>query len=68
MHLPDLHGSDVFKNLLLEPTVAKIPVIVVSADAMPKQIDEMYHLGIKKYLTKPIDVPELLTEINKYIL
>lgn len=68
LHLPDLHGSDVFKNLLLEPTVAKIPVIVVSADAMPKQIDEMYHLGIKKYLTKPIDVPELLTEINKYIL
>lgn len=68
LHLPDLHGSQVFKNLLLNPAVSNIPVIVVSADAMPKQIDEMYNLGIKKYLTKPIDVPELLNEINKYII
>lgn len=67
LHLPDLHGSEVFKNLLSNPTVCNIPVIVVSADGMPKQIEEMYELGIKRYLTKPIDVPELLKEINKYI-
>lgn len=67
LHLPDLHGSEVLKNLLANPAVSDIPVIIVSADAMPNQIEEMYRLGIKKYLTKPIDVAELLNEINKYI-
>ncbi len=66
LDLPDIHGSklvSIFKN---NPETAQIPIIVVSADAMPYQIKKMYKLGVSAYLTKPINVHELLFEIDKF--
>lgn len=67
LHLPDIHGSEVLKNLKNNEITKNIPVVVVSADAMPRQIEQLYNLGAKKYLTKPIDVSEFLYEIEKYV-
>ncbi|MDP3352874.1 MAG: PAS domain S-box protein [Flavobacteriaceae bacterium] len=65
LDLPDIHGSKVLKLLLNNSKTKEIPVIVLSADATEKQIENLLKAGAKAYLTKPIDVLELLKEVDK---
>ncbi len=67
LNLPDIHGREVLKLLLGNEQTRRIPVVVVSADAMHDQIDKVIKAGAKAYLTKPLEVSGLLKIIDKYI-
>jgi PAS domain S-box-containing protein len=56
LHLPDLPGWEVLAGLKADETTRHIPIIVVSADATPRQIERLREAGASEYLTKPIDV------------
>jgi CheY-like chemotaxis protein len=60
LHLPDLSGEEVFARLRAEPATADIPIVVLSADATPGTIRRLLTRGAVAYLTKPIDLKELL--------
>lgn len=64
LHLPDLPGSEVLQQLKADPTTASIPVVIVSADATPKQIEQLQAAGATAYMTKPIDIGQLLKTVN----
>ncbi|MDO9635008.1 MAG: PAS domain S-box protein [Paludibacter sp.] len=66
LDLPDMHGSQVMELLKKNDKTKHIPVIIISADAMPYRIKKLMKAGAKNYLTKPFDVLELLTEIDKF--
>jgi PAS domain S-box-containing protein len=67
LDLPDIHGSEVIKLLQAEPGTAEIPVIILSADAITKQIEQLMQTGAKDYLIKPIDVVHFLTVVDKWV-
>jgi signal transduction histidine kinase/ActR/RegA family two-component response regulator len=67
MHLPDLLGDEVLGVLKSHSTTAEIPVVVISADATPGTIDRMLGAGASAYLTKPLDIPNLLEVVDKAI-
>jgi PAS domain S-box-containing protein len=56
LNLPDIPGDEVLLRLRERPETAAIPVIMLSADAMQKQIDKLLAAGAQGYLTKPIEV------------
>ena len=58
LHLQDLHGDQVLKELRAEPVTAAIPVVVLSADATPGVIRRLLAGGALAYLTKPLDLAE----------
>lgn len=60
VHLPDMTGEAVLRRLQADPKTHHIPVIVLSADAMPNQIARMREIGITDYLTKPLNVHDFL--------
>jgi signal transduction histidine kinase/CheY-like chemotaxis protein len=60
VHLPDLTGDQVLRRLQADPETRPIPVVVISADATPRQIERLRAAGARDYLTKPIDVPRFL--------
>jgi CheY-like chemotaxis protein len=60
-------GEDVLQTLRDDPVTSGIPVAIVSADAMPRQVQRMLAAGATAYLTKPIDVRELLDVVDKAI-
>jgi signal transduction histidine kinase/CheY-like chemotaxis protein len=62
LHLPDQHGREVLHELKRDPATAAIPVVIVSADATPAQLERLRADGAAEYVTKPIDV-ELLLKI-----
>jgi signal transduction histidine kinase/ActR/RegA family two-component response regulator len=64
LHLPDMGGEQVLQRLRDDPTTAFIPVVIVSADATPGQIQRLLSAGAAGYLTKPIDVRELLRLVD----
>jgi PAS domain S-box-containing protein len=67
LHLPDVHGGDVLQWLRAEPETRDIPVVVMSADATPGQIEHMLAAGARAYLTKPIDVKEFLKVVGEML-
>jgi CheY-like chemotaxis protein len=60
LDLPDMHGSKVLELLQSQPATAKTPVIVISADATPSQIERMLSAGARNYLTKPFEIRRFL--------
>jgi PAS domain S-box-containing protein len=67
LNLPDIHGSKVLENLKQDVTTKSIPVVVISADAMPHQVEKLIKIGATKYLTKPLHVLDYLKVIDEYI-
>jgi len=67
LNLPDMHGADVLSALKATPETASIPVLIISADAMPRQLENMRLSGAEGYLTKPLEIPLFLEEIDRYI-
>jgi CheY-like chemotaxis protein len=65
VQLPDMPGSDVLRQLLEMPETRKIPVVVISADATPGQIERLLAAGAWKYLTKPLDVKKFLAVLDE---
>jgi PAS domain S-box-containing protein len=64
LHLPDLHGREVLQQLKRDAATAAIPVVILSADATPGQVERLTAAGAAGYLTKPIDVDLLLKTIT----
>jgi CheY-like chemotaxis protein len=64
LHLPDVPGDEVLGRLRADPRTRGIPVVVISADVTPGQIDRMLNAGVAAYLTKPIDVRRLIELVD----
>jgi signal transduction histidine kinase/ActR/RegA family two-component response regulator len=67
LHLPDISGDDVLQQLRRDPATSNIPVVMVSAEASPGQVQRLMNTGALAYLTKPIDVNELLNILDRCI-
>jgi len=67
LDLPDIHGSNVMTMLSAEEETKSIPVIIVSADAMPEQMNQLINSGAKKFLTKPFDMKMFLQVVDDVI-
>ena len=67
VHLPDLDGAEVLRQLGTDPTTRDIPVVVLSADATQHRIDNLMAAGARAYLTKPIGVRRLLEVLDEFI-
>jgi signal transduction histidine kinase/CheY-like chemotaxis protein len=64
LHLPDLRGEEILRRLKSSARTASVPVIVISADATPGQVQRLRAAGADAYLTKPIEVTQLLTALD----
>ncbi|MCB2020855.1 MAG: PAS domain S-box protein [Burkholderiaceae bacterium] len=67
MHLPDIDGLELLRHLKADPELADIPVVVVSADAMPAQVEAAIQAGALRYLTKPVSVAALLATVDELL-
>jgi signal transduction histidine kinase/CheY-like chemotaxis protein len=66
LNLPDVAGEVVLARLKAEPRTRHIPVVVVSADASPRQAERLREKGALAYLTKPFDLGELMDLVGSH--
>lgn len=64
--LPSGSGEDILAQLNATATTSTIPVLMLSGDAGKNFVTSAMELGAVGYMTKPIDVVELLSIIDKY--
>jgi len=68
INLPGIDGFEVLKRLRDKKSTSEIPVIAISANALPRDIEDALRAGFNHYITKPIDVIELLSVVNRTLL
>jgi len=64
-HLPKMNGIEAFKGLRADPETSAIPVIAVTASAMPEDRKKILEAGFDGLQTKPIHVADFLTNLEK---
>ena len=67
LHLPDMRGDEVLLRLQADPATREIPVVMLSADAAPKQVQRLLSLGAREYFTKPLDVRKFLVKMDEIL-
>ena len=68
LHLPDLPGWEVLSRLRSQEDTRDIPVVIISADATNRQIEQLMATGARAYLTKPLDVNEFFRVLEETTL
>jgi len=64
INLPGISGIEAMKILRDDPSTAQIPVVALSANAIPRDIKKGLEAGFFRYLTKPVKVDEFMETLN----
>jgi CheY-like chemotaxis protein len=64
INLPGISGIEALKILREDPATTHIPVVALSANAMPADIERGLEAGFVSYLTKPIKVKEFMEVLD----
>jgi CheY-like chemotaxis protein len=60
LNLPDMDGETVLKRLKADPATSPIPVVMLSSEAAPSNVERVLEAGALAYLTKPLDLDRFL--------
>jgi len=66
IQLPDFDGITALKRLRADPVTQAIPVVAVSASAMPDDQQRILSSGFDDYITKPIELQRLLATVQRF--
>ena len=64
LNLPGIGGAEALALLRRDPRTARIPVIALTANAMPRDVEAGLAAGFFRYLTKPLDISALLAALD----
>jgi len=64
INLPGVSGIEAMKILRADPTTAHIPIIALSANAVPRDIEKGLEAGFFNYITKPIMVNQFMDALD----
>lgn len=64
INLPGMNGFEALEKLRENPKTREIPALALSASAMPDDIAAGHKAGFRRYLTKPINIKDVLEAIH----
>jgi two-component system chemotaxis response regulator CheY len=64
-NMPGMNGLDLLKAVRADPKLAKMPVLMVTAESKREQIIEAAQAGVNGYVVKPFNAATLEEKINK---
>ncbi|NTU79359.1 MAG: response regulator [Chloroflexales bacterium] len=67
IQMPDMDGFEVTRRLRAEPTLRKVPIIAVTALAMPGDRERCLRAGADDYMTKPVILADLRKAIDRWL-
>jgi PAS domain S-box-containing protein len=67
INLPDISGIDALNILRRNPATMAIPVVALSSNAMPRDIEKGLKAGFFRYLTKPIKIDQFMDALAEAV-
>jgi len=64
INLPDMSGFKVLESLRADPATTRIPVIALTANSLPLNVESGLESGFFRYLTKPIQFKAFLETLD----
>lgn len=65
--MPGMSGLEVAQTLRTDPVTSHIPIVILTAKAGEEDVWSGWQAGIDSYLTKPIDLDLMLSEIFRVL-
>jgi CheY-like chemotaxis protein len=65
--MPVMDGYQTIREIRAKPSHAQLPIIALTARAMPEEQERCMEAGANDYLTKPVDVERLLTLLRVWL-
>ncbi|MCJ8154396.1 response regulator [Chryseobacterium sp. SSA4.19] len=67
MMMPEMDGYEATRIIRSTPSIGHVPVIAVTAQAMPEDRQKCLDAGANDYISKPINVDQLIMAIEKLL-
>ncbi len=67
IQMPVMDGIEATSRLRADPRFARLPIVALTADAMPQDRARCLEVGMDDYLSKPIDFSQLATTLQRFI-
>lgn len=67
INLPEMDGYQVLEVLKADDNTSSIPVVAITANAMPKDVERGNRAGFSEYLTKPIDASKFYSVVDRIL-
>ena len=71
MHMPMMNGQEVLAEIVKDPQLQHLPVVILTTSHEAADIRKMYKLRCNSYITKPVDFEsftKLISELTGYWL
>jgi CheY-like chemotaxis protein len=62
--MPDMDGAETLRRMRTDPELRHIPVVFMTAKAMPEELGRLRNLGAVEVIRKPFDPMNLATEVT----
>ena len=66
VQLPDVDGVEALRRIRTDIRTASVPIVAVTAQAMDGDRERFLRAGFDGYLSKPVDITELLVLVRSY--
>ena len=67
INMKGMNGYQALEIIKNDPDISVIPVLAISADALPEQIEEGLAKGFSEYISKPFNVGDLIETIKRHL-
>ncbi len=67
LQIPARNGYDVLKEIRSDPKLGGLPVVAVTANAMPEDQEKVMAAGFTGYISKPVALARLREEVNRLL-
>jgi two-component system cell cycle response regulator DivK len=67
LQMPARNGYDVLQEIRKDPGLARLPVVAVTANAMPGDQEKVLAAGFTGYIAKPVALAHLRSEVNRIL-
>lgn len=66
MTMPRMNGETLFQQVRAVEAWRDIPFVILTA-RLPSEAEEMLHLGVDAYMTKPFDLEDMLEMVQRHL-
>ena len=67
INLPEINGVEVIKQIRKYSASSNIPVVAITANALPSDIEKCKAAGFDEYLVKPLNIPHFLSVLDHFL-
>jgi chemotaxis family two-component system response regulator Rcp1 len=64
LNMPGMDGIEILRRMKMNPTISRLPVVLLSSSRSPEEVDLAYSLGANAYFSKPLSLENYIQKVK----